>query len=107
MLQPASLQHSRSNKQCCPVEAPGCRLRKLSLKSINFSCLFLPCPVECMLHSLLSRFSLVCRSDVVCASGNDIKHDYISMVQPEWNGYYDAKVCIRIQNFGPVLTLCG
>lgn len=33
------------------------------------------------------------RYDVVCALGSDIKHDIISMVQPEWHGYYDAKVC--------------
>ena len=51
------------------------------------------CPVECMLHSSLSRYTLVCRYDVVCALGSDIKHDIISMVQPEWHGYYDAKVC--------------
>ncbi len=55
------------------------------------------CPVECILHSLLSRYSLVCRYDVVCALGSDIKHDIINMVQPEWHGYYDAKVCILDQ----------
>ncbi|DBA94962.1 TPA: hypothetical protein ACH3X1_002488 [Trebouxia sp. C0004] len=54
------------------------------------------CPVECM-HSLLSRDSHVCRYDVVCALASDIKHDIINMVQPEWHGYYDAKVCILDQ----------
>ena len=50
-----------------------------------------------MWHALLSRYSVVCRYDVVCALGSDIKHDIISMVQPEWHGYYDAKVCILDQ----------
>ena len=49
------------------------------------------------MHALLSRFSLVCRYDVVCALGSDIKRDIIDMVQPEWHGYYDAKVCILDQ----------
>ena len=50
-----------------------------------------------MLHSLLSRYVPVCRYDVICALGSDIKHDIINMVQPEWHGYYDAKVCILDQ----------
>ena len=38
-----------------------------------------------------------CRYDVVCALDSDIKQDIVSMVQPEWHTYYDAKVCILDQ----------
>lgn len=37
------------------------------------------------------------RYDVIVALGSDIKQDMLKLVQPEWHGYYDAKVCILDQ----------
>ena len=39
----------------------------------------------------------ICRYDVIVALGSDIKQDMLKLVQPEWHGYYDAKVCILDQ----------
>ncbi len=52
-----------------------------------------------LLHLLTKQIQLVyrCRYDVIVALDVDIKQDIINMVQPDWHGYYGAKVCILDQ----------